>query len=108
MKEMLFKLRLFRYQIIWNYNSIATLLGTFILKRVTNYQHVTYIYTRNDKKENYDTVSKSGMTIGVFNCRSISRTKVLHYICATSFHLTHKCIFLILSYLFRLTPVISY
>jgi hypothetical protein len=48
MKEMLFKMRLFRYQIIWNYNSIATLLGTFILKMVTNYQHVTYIYTRND------------------------------------------------------------
>ena len=48
MKEMLFKMRLFRYQIIWTYNSIATLLGTFILKMVTNYQHVTYIYTRND------------------------------------------------------------
>jgi hypothetical protein len=48
MKEMLFKLRLFRYQIIRNYNGIATLLATFILKMVTNYQHVTYIYTRYD------------------------------------------------------------
>jgi hypothetical protein len=45
MKEMLFKMRLFRCQIIWNYNSITTLLGTFILKMVTNYQHITYIYT---------------------------------------------------------------
>jgi hypothetical protein len=50
MKEMLFKMRLFRYQIIWNYNSIAALLGTFILKMVTNYQHVTYIYTHFEAK----------------------------------------------------------
>jgi len=33
---MLFKMRLFRSQIIWNYNSIAALLGTFILEMVTN------------------------------------------------------------------------
>ena len=45
MKNKLFKMRLFRYQIIWNYNRIATLLGTSILEMVTNYQHVTYIYT---------------------------------------------------------------
>jgi len=50
MKEMLFKMRFFKCQIIWNYNSIAILLGTLILKMVTNYQHVTYLYTRNDKK----------------------------------------------------------
>ena len=36
MKNKLFKMRLFRYQIIWNYNGIATLLGIFILKMVTN------------------------------------------------------------------------
>jgi hypothetical protein len=45
MKKMLFKMPLFRYQIISNYNGIATLLCTYILKMVTNYQHVTYIYT---------------------------------------------------------------
>jgi hypothetical protein len=35
-EKKLFKLRLFRYQIIWNYNGIAALLGTLILKMATD------------------------------------------------------------------------
>ncbi len=54
-------MRLFRYQIILNYNSITTLLGTFILKMVTNYQHVTYIYTHFERSEKSLSRAKGGI-----------------------------------------------
>jgi len=50
MKKKLLKVMFFYSQIIWKYNAISTLLGTLILKMVTNQQHITYIYIRNDKK----------------------------------------------------------
>jgi hypothetical protein len=57
MKKKLLEVMFFYCQIIGKYNAIATLLGTLILKMVTNQQHITYIYTRNDIFLYCDTVS---------------------------------------------------
>ena len=42
-------------------------LAEFTLSKHEGLGTRTSRFTRNDKKENYDTVSKSGMIIGVFN-----------------------------------------
>lgn len=51
MKKKLLEVMFFYCQIIGKYNAIATLLGTLILKMVTNQQHITYIYTHFDHIE---------------------------------------------------------
>ena len=53
MKKKLLEVMFFCCQIIGKYNAIATLLGTLILKMVTNQQHLTYTYTRNDTVVRY-------------------------------------------------------